>query len=72
MDFDKLHFWSISNLNFAGYKGSKKQVWNRPKMEFVEIHFAKLIFQKSSADDYDMTKEIQNQSLKPSLLVASR
>ena len=50
MEFDKLQFWSISNLNFAGYTISKNQVWNRPKMEFVELHFLKSIFQKSSAD----------------------
>ena len=31
-------------------KWSKNQVRNRPKMEFVEIHFLKFIFQKSSAD----------------------
>ena len=36
--------WSISNLKFAGYTGS------RPKMEFVGIHLWKSIFQKSSAD----------------------
>ena len=50
MNFDELHFWSTLNLNFAGYTSSKNQVRNRPKMEFVEIHFSKSIFQKSSAD----------------------
>ena len=50
MDFDELHFWSTLNLNFAGYTSSKNQGRNRPKMEFVEIHFSKSIFQKSSAD----------------------
>ena len=40
----------ISNLNFAVYTGSKNQVWNRPKIEFIELHFLKSIFEKSSAD----------------------
>ena len=46
-DFDKLHF---SDLNFADYTGNKNQVWTRPKMEFVDIHFWKFIFKKSVAD----------------------
>ena len=53
MDFDELHFWSTLNLNFAGYTSSKDQVRNRLKMEFVEIHFSKSIFQKSSADQQE-------------------
>ena len=39
---------SISKLIFAGYTGSKNQVWNRLKIQFVELDFSKLIFQKSS------------------------
>ena len=35
---------------FAGYKGSKNQVRNRLKIQFVENDFSKLIFQKSSTD----------------------
>ena len=34
----------------AGYTGSKKQVRNRLKIQFVELDFSKLIFQKSSTD----------------------
>ena len=49
MGFDKLHFSSYLNLNFAGYKDSKNQFRNKPKMKFVEIHFSKSIFQKASA-----------------------
>ena len=39
---------SISKLIFAGYTGSKNQVRNRLKIQFVELDFSKLIFQKSS------------------------
>ena len=41
---------SISKLIFAGYTGSKNQVRNRLKIQFVELDFSKLIFQKSSTD----------------------
>ena len=41
---------SISKLIFAGYTGSKNQVRNRQKIQFVELDFSKLIFQKSSTD----------------------
>ena len=41
MGFDKLPFSSYLNLNFAGYKDSKNQFRNKPKMKFVEIHFSK-------------------------------
>jgi hypothetical protein len=37
-------------LIFAGYTGSKKRAQNRLKIQFVEINFSKLIFQKSSTD----------------------
>ena len=50
MEFDKLDFWSILNLNFAGYTGSENQFWNRPKIKLVEFHISNLIFQKSNAD----------------------
>ena len=40
----------ILKLIFAGYTGSKNQVWNRIKIQFFEIDFFKLIFQKSSTD----------------------
>jgi hypothetical protein len=38
----------ISKLIFASYTGSKNQVQNRQKIQFVELDFSKLIFQKSS------------------------
>jgi hypothetical protein len=41
---------SILKLIFAGYTGSKNQVRNRQKIQFVELDFSKLIFQKSSTD----------------------
>ena len=41
---------SILKLIFAGYTGSKNPVWNRLKIQFVELDFSKLIFQKSSTD----------------------
>ena len=41
---------SISKLIFEGYTASKKSVWNRLKIQFVELDFSKLIFQKSSTD----------------------
>ena len=43
METDEIHFWSISNSNFAGYAGSKNQVQKRAKVEFVELHFLKLV-----------------------------
>ena len=41
---------SILKLFFADYTGSKNPVWNRLKIQFVELDFSKLIFQKSSTD----------------------
>ena len=41
---------SILKLIFTGYTGSKNQVGNRLKIQFVELDFSKLIFQKSSTD----------------------
>ena len=35
---------------FAGYTGSKNQVQKRLKIQFVELDFSKLIFQKSNTD----------------------
>jgi hypothetical protein len=34
---------SISKWIFAGYTGSKNQVWNRLKIQFVKLDFSKLI-----------------------------
>ena len=41
---------SIAKSIFAGYTGSKNPVRNRLKIQFVELDFSKLIFQKSSTD----------------------
>ena len=41
---------SILKLIFASYTGSKNPVRNRIKIQFVELDFSKLIFQKSSTD----------------------
>ena len=54
---------SISKLIFAGYTGSKNPIWNRLKIQFVELDFSKLFFQKSSTDqqgDWPMTKNSGN------------
>ena len=50
MDFDELHFWSLSNLNFAGYTGSRNQVWNRSKIKFIKLQNLNSIFQNSGTD----------------------
>ena len=47
----------ISKLIFAGYTGSKNQVRNRLKIQFVELDFSKLIFQKSSTDQQGVTRD---------------
>ena len=58
---------SISKLIFAGYTGSKNSVWNRPKIQFVELDFSKLIFQKSSTDQqgvwFHCWKKVPNQTI---------
>ena len=41
---------SISKLIFAGYTSSKNPVQNRLKIQFVELDFSNLIFQKSTTD----------------------
>ena len=43
----KNQFW---NGVFAGYKGSKNPVQNRLKIQFVELDFCNLIFQKTCTD----------------------
>ena len=43
---------SISKLILASYTGSKNQVWNRLKIQFIELDFSKLIFQISSTDQH--------------------
>ena len=41
---------SILKLIFAGYTGSKNPVRNRLKIQFFELDFSTLIFEKSSTD----------------------
>ena len=43
---------SLWKLFFAGYTGSKNQVRNRLKIQFIKLDFSKLIFQKSSTDPF--------------------
>ena len=45
---------SISKSVFAGYSGSQNSVWNKLKLQFVELDFSKLIFQKSSKDQQEV------------------
>ena len=40
----------MSKSNFTGNTSSKHPVQNRLKIQFVELDFSKLIFQKSSTD----------------------
>ena len=47
---------SISKLIFAGYTGSKNQVKNRLKTQFVKLDFSGLIFQKSSTDQHGVNR----------------
>ena len=51
---------SISKLIFAGYTGSKNPVRNRLKIQFVELDFSKLIFQKSSTDQQGASIHLNN------------
>ena len=41
-----IDFLSVSNLNFAGYTGSKSQVQNSQKIKFIQLDFFKLDFSK--------------------------
>ena len=52
IEFDELDFLSISNLNFAGYTGSKNLVQTWQKFQFIKLDFSNLIFQNPSADRY--------------------
>ena len=66
---------SISNLIFAGYTGSKNPVWNRLKIQFVELDFSNLIFQKSSTDqqgDSSLETEILNLLILTKQFVSSK
>ena len=50
---------SISKLILAGCTGSKNQVRNRLKIQFVELDFYKLIFQLSSTDQQGVSSSAQ-------------
>ena len=52
IDFRKINLEKPSSTNwiFAGFTGSKNTVRNRLKIQFIELDFSKLIFQKSSTD----------------------
>jgi hypothetical protein len=41
MDFNEIHFWSISNFIFTACEACKIPVEKRPKMKLVEFHFLK-------------------------------
>ena len=49
---------------------SKFQVWNKPKMEFVEFHYSKSIFQKSSADQQELLTGKTTDNASPSVYIA--
>ena len=53
-------------LIFAGYTGSKNQVWNKLKIQSIELDFSKLIFQKSSTDQQGL-ESCKNQTFQCSL-----
>jgi hypothetical protein len=56
LDFWKIKFEKSSLKNqvrrtvFLAYTGSKSLVWKRLKIQFIELDFSKLIFQKSRTD----------------------
>ena len=50
IEFDELNFLSILHLIFEGYTGSENQVSDGIKIQFVELDFSNLTFQKLSAD----------------------
>ena len=52
IEFDELDFLFISNLNFAGYTGSKNLVQTRQKFQFIKLDFSNSIFQNPSTDRY--------------------
>ena len=43
---------------FACYTGSKNSVRNRLKIQFVQLNFSKLIFQKSSTDQHGVKNSV--------------
>ena len=52
LDFDKIGVWKIKldELDFEDYTGIKNQVRKGQKLNFVQLNFSNLIYQKSSAD----------------------
>ena len=59
--FNELDFMLgfILKLIFAGHKGSKNQFRNKQRIQFFELDFSKLIFQKSSTDQQEGQTENQ-------------
>jgi hypothetical protein len=55
---------SILKLIFAGYTGSKNPVRNRLKIQFFELDFSNLIFQKLSTEEYGESEEKSNRKKK--------
>ena len=53
-----------NQLIFPGYTGSKILVRSRLKIQFVELDFSRLIFQKSSTDQQGVTDIESSQILK--------
>ena len=58
-------FFLISSKSwiFAGYTGSKNPVRNRLKIQFIELDFTNLIFQKSSTDGQGKRLPLHNNEL---------
>ena len=50
----------ISKLIFAGCTGSKDQVRNKLKIQFIELDFSNLIFQKSGRDQQGGKSGLEN------------
>ena len=55
---------AISKLIFAGYTGSKNPVRNRLKIQFVELDFSKLIFQKSNTDQQGIGQKLGRKTVR--------
>ena len=57
--FNLIYTWilleKLISMNWIfSYTGSKNPVWNRLKIQFVELDFSKLIFHKSSTDQQEV------------------
>ena len=61
---------SISKLILSGYTGSKNSAQNRLKIQFLELDFSKLIFQKSSTDQQGVWNAISHLGYQDKLILA--